>query len=53
MMLRLRNPAGLVPGPLFVAIDDLSDRLGNKTLRVTTRQCFQMHGIKKENIKEL
>jgi sulfite reductase (ferredoxin) len=53
MMLRLRNPAGLVPGPLFVALDDLSDRLGNKTLRATTRQCFQMHGIKKGNIKEV
>ncbi len=53
MMLRLRNPAGLVPGPLFVALDDLSDRLGNKTLRATTRQCFQMHGIKKQSIKEV
>ena len=53
MMLRLRNPAGFVPGPLFVALDDLSDRLGNKTLRATTRQCFQMHGIKKGNIKEV
>ncbi len=53
MMLRLRNPAGYVPGPLFVALDDLSDRLGNQTLRATTRQCFQMHGIKKENIKEV
>jgi len=53
MMLRLRNPAGFVPGPLFVALDDLSDRLGNQTLRATTRQCFQMHGIKKENLKEV
>ena len=53
MMLRLRNPAGLVPGALFIALDDLSDRLGNKTLRATTRQCFQMHGIKKRNIKEV
>ena len=53
MMLRLRNPAGFVPGPLFVALDDLSERLGNQTLRVTTRQCFQMHGIKKENLKEV
>ena len=26
MMLRLRNPAGYVPGPLFVALDELSDR---------------------------
>ncbi len=53
MMLRLRNPAGFVPGPLFVALDDLSDQLGNQSLRATTRQCFQMHGIKKENIKEV
>ncbi len=53
MMLRLRNPAGYVPGPLFVALDELSDRLGNQTLRATTRQCFQMHGIKKRNIKEV
>ena len=53
MMLRLRNPAGYVPGPLFVALDELSDRLGNQTLRATTRQCFQMHGIKKGNIKEV
>jgi len=53
MMLRLRNPAGYVPGPLFVALDELSDRLGNQTLRATTRQCFQMHGIKKGDIKEV
>ena len=53
MMLRLRNPAGFVPGPLFIALDDLSDRLGNQTLRATTRQCFQMHGIKKDNLKEV
>ncbi len=53
MMLRLRNPAGYVPGPLFIALDDLSDQLGNQTLRATTRQCFQMHGIKKGNIKEV
>ncbi len=53
MMLRLRNPAGFVPGQLFIALDDLSDRLGNQTLRATTRQCFQMHGIKKKNLKEV
>jgi len=53
MMLRLRNPAGFVPSSLFIALDDLSDRLGNQTLRATTRQCFQMHGIKKENLKEV
>ena len=53
MMLRLRNPGGYVPGPLFIALDDLSDHLGNGTLRATVRQCFQMHGIRKENLKEV
>ncbi len=53
MMLRLRNPGGYVPGSLFAALDDLSDDLGNGTLRATVRQCFQMHGIRKENLKEV
>ena len=53
MMLRLRNPGGFVPGPLFVALDDLSNYLGNGTLRATTRQCFQIHGIRKDHIKEV
>ena len=53
MMLRLRNPGGEVPGKLFLALDELSDKLGNGTLRATTRQAFQMHGIRKENLKEV
>ncbi len=53
MMLRLRNPGGRVPGGLYLAIDELADRLGNGTLRATTRQAFQMHGVHKENLKEV
>ena len=53
MMLRLRNPGGRVPGSLYLAIDELADRLGNGSLRVTTRQAFQMHGVRKENLKEV
>ena len=53
MMLRLRSPAGRIPASLFLAMDDLSDRLGNGTLRVTTRQAFQMHGIRKHNLREV
>jgi len=53
MMLRLRSPAGRIPASLFLALDDLSDRLGNGTLRVTTRQAFQMHGIRKHNLREV
>ncbi|MEB3167543.1 MAG: NADPH-dependent assimilatory sulfite reductase hemoprotein subunit, partial [Synechococcaceae cyanobacterium] len=53
MMLRLRSPGGRIPASLFVAMDDLSNRLGNGTLRVTTRQAFQMHGIRKHNLREV
>ena len=53
MMLRLRSPGGEIPGKLFLSLDELSDKLGNGTLRVTTRQAFQMHGIRKDNLKEV
>ncbi|WP_254940197.1 sulfite reductase, ferredoxin dependent [Cyanobium sp. Morenito 9A2] len=53
MMLRLRSPGGRIPVPLYLAIDELADRLGNGTLRATTRQTFQMHGIAKGDLKEV
>ncbi len=53
MMLRLRSPGGKIHPSLFVALDDLANRLGNGTLRATTRQAFQMHGIRKDNLKEV
>ena len=53
MMLRLRSPGGVIPGKLFLSLNELSDKLGNGTLRVTTRQAFQMHGIRKDNLKEV
>jgi len=53
MMLRLRSPAGRIPAQLFLAMDDLSNRLGDGSLRATTRQAFQMHGIPKGDLKEV
>ncbi|WP_293125643.1 sulfite reductase, ferredoxin dependent [Microcoleus sp. bin38.metabat.b11b12b14.051] len=50
-MLRTRNPGGLVPPELFLALDKLSEEYGNHTLRVTTRQGFQIHGVLKKNLK--
>ncbi len=50
-MLRTRNPAGLVPPELFLTLDRLASEYGNQTLRATTRQGFQMHGILKKNLK--
>lgn len=51
MMLRTKNPGGLVPPELYLALDKLADEYGNHTLRATTRQGFQMHGILKKNLK--
>ena len=51
MMLRTRSPGGVIPWQLYVALDKLCDRYGNHTLRATTRQGFQIHGILKENLK--
>ncbi|MBD2082247.1 sulfite reductase, ferredoxin dependent [Leptolyngbya sp. FACHB-17] len=51
MMLRTRSPGGFVPPELYLAIDRLSDEYGNHTIRVTTRQAFQLHGVLKKNLK--
>ncbi|MBD2039470.1 sulfite reductase, ferredoxin dependent [Microcoleus sp. FACHB-672] len=50
-MLRTRNPGGFTPPQLYLALDRLSDEYGNHTLRVTTRQGVQLHGILKKNLK--
>ena len=51
MMLRLRNPGGYIPPELYLTLDDISNKYGNGTLRATTRQAFQLHGILKQNLK--
>ncbi|NEP06290.1 MAG: sulfite reductase, ferredoxin dependent, partial [Okeania sp. SIO4D6] len=51
MMLRTRNPGGFIPPQLFLTLNRLSNDYGNGTLRVTTRQGFQVHGILKKNLK--
>lgn len=50
-MLRLKQPAGELPPDLFRLVDDLSAKHGQGDLRATTRQCFQIHGIMKGNLK--
>lgn len=51
MMLRTRTPGGVVPPQFYLALDRLSDIYGNRTLRATSRQAFQMHGVPKQNLK--
>ena len=37
----------------YLLADELSDRFGNGTLRITTRQAIQFHGVGKANLKPL
>lgn len=50
-MLRTRSPGGYIPPELYLTLDRLSQEYGNHTLRATTRQGFQIHGILKKNLK--
>lgn len=50
-MLRLKQPAGELPPDLYRLLDDLSRNNGQGDLRATTRQCFQLHGIMKGDLK--
>jgi sulfite reductase (ferredoxin) len=51
MMLRTRNPGGFISPELYLTLDRLSDEYGNHTLRATTRQGIQLHGVLKKNLK--
>ncbi|KAK4492387.1 hypothetical protein RD792_003192 [Penstemon davidsonii] len=50
-MLRTKNPCGKVSNKLYLVMDDLADEFGIGTLRLTTRQTFQLHGVLKQNLK--
>jgi sulfite reductase (NADPH) hemoprotein beta-component len=52
-MLRARLPGGVCTPEQWLAIDDIGRRLGNGSIRLTTRQTFQFHGILKHNLKSL
>jgi sulfite reductase (NADPH) hemoprotein beta-component len=45
MMVRGRIPGGLMTPAQWIAFDDLATNYANNTLRITTRQSIQFHGI--------
>ncbi|MCW0120143.1 assimilatory sulfite reductase (NADPH) hemoprotein subunit [Bacillus subtilis] len=51
-MLRVRMPGGVSKPEQWLVMDDLSQKYGNGTLKLTTRETFQMHGILKWNMKK-
>ena len=52
LMVRTKTPGGKLTAEQYLVLDDLCDRFGNGTLRITTRQGIQFHGILKKNLKE-
>lgn len=52
-MVRLRLPGGVCTPQQWLALDAISRELADGTLRLTTRQTFQFHGILKRNVKRL
>mgnify|MGYP002052860520 FL=1 len=51
-MIRIRVPGGVCTSKQWQGIDDLSDKFADGTLKLTTRQAFQLHGVLKHNLKQ-
>lgn len=52
-MIRVAIPGGVLQPEQYLALDRLADQLGNATLRITTRQAIQFHGVRKGGLKPL
>jgi sulfite reductase (NADPH) hemoprotein beta-component len=50
-MIRLRVAGGDLSAEQWLKLDDISNRYGNGTSRITTRQALQFHGIIKFDLK--
>lgn len=50
-MIRIRVPGGVASAEQWQRMDALADRFGNGTLKLTTRQAFQLHGVSKRHLK--
>ncbi|MEW4286270.1 assimilatory sulfite reductase (NADPH) hemoprotein subunit [Priestia koreensis] len=51
-MLRVRMAGGVATPEQWLVMDELAQKYGNGTLKLTTRQTFQMHGILKWHMKK-
>src|SRR6266576_244756 len=49
--IRVRIPGGVCTPQQWLALDEVGRTYGNGSLRITTRQTIQLHGIIKSNLK--
>ena len=50
-MVRVRIPAGRLTAEQYLALDALAERHGARSLRITTRQTIQFHGVASGELK--
>ena len=50
-MIRTKIPGGKLTWEQYLVMDELSDRYGNQSLRITTRQGIQFHGVIKKDLR--
>src|SRR4051794_15465393 len=51
-MIRVRIPGGVLVPSQWLALDQIARDYGNGTMRITTRQTIQLHGVIKSNLKQ-
>ncbi|GAA3931605.1 NADPH-dependent assimilatory sulfite reductase hemoprotein subunit [Hymenobacter algoricola] len=51
-MIRVRVPGGVATATQWQQMDALSDEYANSTLKLTTRQTFQLHGVLKRDLQQ-
>jgi len=51
-LIRVRIPGGVVTAAQWLQMDVISEQYANHTLKLTTRQTFQLHGVIKSNLKK-
>ncbi len=51
-MIRARVPGGICTPAQWLNMDDVATRHANGTIRLTTRQAFQLHGVVKKHLKQ-
>ena len=51
-LIRVRVPGGVATPAQWIQMDDLATNYANGTLKLTTRQAFQLHGVIKTQLKK-
>jgi sulfite reductase (ferredoxin) len=49
-MVRLRIPAGRLTAKQYLAVDDIASKYANNSIRITTRETFQLHCVAQDNL---